>query len=228
MSEVVFDKRQFLLKIYELHDALTQKWAIVCKKNCSDCCTDHVLITGLEGILILEYIKSQNLQALLNNIHTIPSNKRFHPKTTINQEAWLASNDKPIPQPEDAPVHTCPFLTNHQCSIYPVRPMSCRTMVSSIICKQTGQATMSSFQMSVATLFYQFIEMLDAGGYYGNYLNILEMLTNPPETRSIQLALIESLLLKNQRIHQIMMPPEHQEEIIPIMDAIQKVFHSNT
>jgi len=215
-----------LKKIYEIHDQLTQKWALACKIFCSDCCTDRVLMTGLEGILIVEYLQAQNLNDIFQQVQTISPDKRYHPKTTINQEARLALNDQPIPEPEESPVHLCPFLTNDQCSIYPVRPMSCRTMMSSTACNKTGQAIMTSFQMSVASLFYQFIEMLDIGGYYGNYLNILEMLTTSPETHSIQLVLIKSSLLKNQRVYQVMMPPEHREELIPIMDTIQNVFHT--
>ena len=216
------------MKIFDIHDALTQNWNIACKKFCSDCCTDHVLMTGLEGSLILEYLKSHNQLKLLNRILTIPSNKRFHPKTTINQEAYLATNDKPVPEPEDAPIHICPFLIENQCEIYPVRPMICRSMVSSTICKQTGQAAMSSFQMSVATLFFQYIEMLDIGGCYGNYLSVLEMLTTSPETQSLQLVLTKSSLLKNQRIYQVMMPPEYQKKLIPIMEAIQNIFSEHS
>jgi Fe-S-cluster containining protein len=223
----VLNKRQILKKIYDIYDQLSQNWELACRKLCSDCCTDRVLITGLEGIFVLEYLQAHHLQKFLKKIQTIPPDNRYHPKTTINQESWLTVNDKPIPEPEEVPTHTCPFLTNDHCSIYPVRPMSCRTMVSSIPCRQTGQASMTSFQMSVATLFYQFIEMLDLDGYYGNYLNILEMLTTSPETQSIQLVLSKSSLLKNQRISHVMIPPEHQEELIPIMNAIQNSFRSN-
>jgi len=222
------NKRQALKKIYDIHDQLTQNWNLACQKYCSDCCTDHVLITGLEGILILEYLQEHNLQNYLQIIQKIPPKKRYQPKTTINQEAWLAMNDKLIPEPDESPVDFCPFLNQGQCAIYPVRPMSCRTMVSSTTCNQTGKASMTSFQMSVTTLFFQFTEMLDVGGYYGNYFNILEMLTTSPETQSIQLALIKAPLLKNQRIYQVMIPPEHQEEIIPIMNSIQNIFHKKS
>jgi Fe-S-cluster containining protein len=221
----MLNKRQILKTIYDIYDQLSKNWQLACKKSCLDCCTDHVLITGLEGVVILDYLKDHNLNGFLKNIQTILPDKRYHPKTTINQEAWLTVNDKPIPEPEEAPAHPCPFLTNRQCAVYPVRPMTCRTMVSSIPCNQTGQASMTSFQMSAATLFYQFIEMLDSDGYYGNYLNILEMLTTS-DTQSIQIVLSKSSLLKNQRISHVMIPPEHQKELIPIMNAIQHSFRS--
>jgi len=217
------DKRQFLKKLYDLHDHLTHGWKLACKKCCSDCCTDHIFMTGLEGLLIIEYLNAKNIQDFLHQ--AILPDKRYHPKTTINQEAWLALQDKPIPEPEDTPLNSCIFLTNDQCSIYPVRPMSCRTMVSTLPCHSAGHATMTSFQLSAATLFYQFIEMLDLGGYYGNYLNILEMLITPPETQSIQLIMTKTSLLRNHRIHHVMMPPEHRETLIPVMNEIQNVFH---
>jgi len=185
-------------------------------------------MTSLEGKLILDYLKKNNLQYFLQHTQKFPPKKRYHPKTTINQEAWLALKDDPIPEPEETPIKTCVFLTNNKCSIYPVRPMSCRAMVSSTPCHKTGHAAMTSFQMSVATLFYQFIEMLDINGDYGNYLDILEVLTISPETQSIQLILVKSFLLKNQRIYQVMMPPEHRDELIPIMDEIQCIFHTKT
>ena len=223
MSQV-YDKSQLLKNIYSIYNQLTNNWKLACRKGCSDCCTDRILMTSLEGMLINEYLKTNKLQESLQLIHRIPLEKRYHPKTTINQEAILALQNKPIPEPEEVPLKSCIFLTKKQCSIYPVRPMACRTMVSSLSCHKTGHASMTSFQMSVATLFYQFVEMLDTNGFYGNYLNILEMLTLSPETQSLQLILIKSSLLKNQRIHQVMMPPEHQEKLIPIMDTIQYIF----
>jgi len=223
VSEIL-DKRQLLIKLYEVHDTLTREWKIACKKYCSECCTDHICMTGLEGRLILEYLRIKKLQDFLNQ--AIRPDKRYHPKTTINQEAWLALHDKPIPEPEETPLNRCIFLTSDQCSIYPVRPMSCRTMVSTLSCHNAGHATMTTFQMSAATLFYQFIEMLDLGGYYGNYLNILEMLTTPPETQSIQLVMTKTPLLRNNRIHHVMIPPEHREELIPVMNEIQNVLHT--
>lgn len=212
--------------MYALYESHSNHYKLACKKFCSNCCTDRILMTSLEGSLIAAHIQQYNLHELLNQVKNIPPDKRYHPKTTINQESYLAYNDSPIPEPEEIQAHTCPFLTNDQCAIYPARPMSCRTMISSVPCQNMGYASMSSVQMSTATLFYQFIEMLDDGGYYGNFLNILEMLMLPADTQSLQLVLTKTPLLKNQRIHYVMIPPEHRDALIPIMNSIQQIFHN--
>ncbi|ETR73495.1 MAG: hypothetical protein OMM_00915 [Candidatus Magnetoglobus multicellularis str. Araruama] len=219
-----FDKKTVLQKMYQLYDQQSKNWPIACQCCCSHCCTDRIWMTTIEGSLIIDYIQKQNLQDILNQTQQIVPGRRYHPKTTINQEAFLSIQDAPIPFPDEFPFQECYFLRDNQCTIYPVRPMSCRTMISSVKCQKTGHADMTSIQISMATLFFQYIELLDQGGYYGNYLNIIEMLTSSPEIQPIQHALAKNDLLENTKIHFVMIPPQDRNALIPTMKAIQQCF----
>lgn len=218
------NKKDILTKIYAIFDQQAKSWTIACKKSCSDCCTDRIWMTSLEGQLIIDYLKSQSMLALLDKITQSPVQKRYHPKTTTNMEAILSVDDAPIPDPEnDNSFQTCPFLTNNECPIYPVRPMGCRTMVSTQPCHNKGFAEMSSLSMSIATVFSQYIEHIDTNGYYGNYVNIFEYLTTSPESMPIQHIMASECLLPNQPIKYLMIPPEHRSHIQKIMLQMQKI-----
>jgi len=215
------DKRKLLKHIYNTYDEYSQKWAIACQRYCSTCCTDRLWITTLEARFILDYLYTHNMKALLNKIHEIPASNRYHPKTTINQEAVMSVQDASIPEADETPLQTCIFLKNNECLIYPNRPMCCRSMVSQTKCMVDGYANMSPLHMSLATICYQFIEAFDIHGDYGNYLNILETLIVDPEIQPIQHTLSKQFVLKNQTIQYLMIPPEHQADLEPFIAAIQ-------
>ena len=218
------NKIELLKILYALFDQVADSWEIACKRTCSDCCTDRIWMTTIEGKLITEYIQSENMQNLYEKMNDIPINDRCHPKTTTNQEAILSVQDKPIPVPENHDIYnTCPFLSEHVCPIYPVRPMACRSMVSKTPCSEKGFAEMSPIAMSVSTVFSQYIEHIDSNGYYGNFMNILTLLTTPEESMPIQHVMAQGLSLKNIPMKYLMVPPEHRLQIQPILEKIHSM-----
>jgi len=219
----MINKIEILKKIYTIFDKQVESFSIACKHFCSDCCTDRIWMTSIEGELIIDYLRSKNDLSLLDKITNIPEQKRYHPKTTTNMEAKLSVEDAPIPAPEDNNLfQTCPLLTNNECPIYDVRPMACRSMISTIPCKNKGYAEMPPISMTISTVLSQYIEHIDINGYYGNYKNIFEYLTSSPDSMSIQHVMATEKLLPNQKIKYLMIPPEHRTHLQKIMKEIEQ------
>ncbi|WP_282036658.1 YkgJ family cysteine cluster protein [Saccharicrinis aurantiacus] len=98
--------------------AIEQETPIACKKGCKWCCYQPVYLTTNEALLIHEYMhqafdESQRARLLTNA------------KQRLKKTKGLEEEKK-----QDIS-HACPFLIEGACSIYPVRPMSCRVYLSS-------------------------------------------------------------------------------------------------
>ena len=109
----------------------------ICKKGCSYCCSQLIRIHEYEEITIIIYmlqeINKSTKELIINNTSNwidffnnetpeIPTEKDL-----IDFEITLAKNMIP-----------CPFLVDNCCSIYPVRPLTCRCFAfndNSLICK---------------------------------------------------------------------------------------------
>lgn len=77
---------------------------VACKKGCSFCCHMQVILTQVEA----DYIANKT---------GVPAKKLLQPPRTV-ADGWVDAT-KP-----------CPFLKSHQCTIYPFRPVNCRTYVN--------------------------------------------------------------------------------------------------
>ncbi len=77
-----------------------------CKKGCSFCCKIKVDAYDAEADLILDHCEKNNIPI---DVHKL---KR---QANMDQETWMLSPDA-----------ACVFLKNNACSIYEVRPISCR------------------------------------------------------------------------------------------------------
>lgn len=101
---------KFMDLIYSFFDAFSEqaKSHITCTKGCSFCCHDKIFLTKTESLPILEYIKEHNIKP-----DRILAKKQQRAKDFF-QLKWKDRK--------------CPFLDKDQnCSIYPVRPIICRS-----------------------------------------------------------------------------------------------------
>jgi len=141
--------------------------------------------------------------------------------------AKLCVADEPLPHENcDPDWGPCPLLTDEACPIYPVRPFSCRCMVSKQACKETGYAGMDEFVLTVNNVFLQFIEQVDQGGCFGNLTDVLLLLESGEGQKSCREGSLDCEahgLIPNEPAKILMVPPEHRLKIQPILVSLQNI-----
>lgn len=218
-------KQTALNELYSLFEETLAPFSHACHKGCDHCCSTHVTATTLEIWPIW-----QHLATLPNYDKTVfPSiDPDARPQITINDLAARCAKDEPVPdQPE--PVETserCPFLADHCCSIYPVRPFACRMMVSAHNCGDFGYAEVKPLILTLANVFMQAIEHLDQGGLTGHMNDLLhhfDGLNIQKEYRSGVPLKATPNLLPNQPLTTLMVPPEHRLQAMPVVQKINTI-----
>lgn len=210
-----------LLKhIYQVYGAFADELELACQPGCADCCTRNVTLTGLEARLLLDHIQSTGQTGLLERLRQQADHRRFFPRVTVNHLAELCLENQEPPDEEPDPAWgACPFLSDNHCPVYAARPFACRCMVSEHDCRRHGHAQVRPFWLTVHDLFLQYIEHIDAGGYFGNLTDILLYL-EPGEDGPVTRAAHEKRLLVNRPVRALMVPPRHRERIHPIVQAL--------
>lgn len=156
------EKARVLFDLYDKYAELAQPYtaSAVCRKGCADCCTNvgSVDITTLEGWVILKHLRG-----------LAPSTqKELSKKLKQNRKVKLESR-----------FARCAFLQRDDCcTIYPLRPFSCRRLYSIQPCGESGptvhrQAWETAEQICLA------IQQLDDTGYMGHMSYILQLLADP-------------------------------------------------
>ena len=150
------------------------------------------------------------------------------PKITINDLAARCAKDEPIPEQAEptAAADRCPFLMDHGCSIYPMRPFACRMMVSAHNCGEFGYADVNPLILTFANIFMQAIEHLDQGGLTGHMGDLLNHFNDEniqQEYTSGMPLKATPTLLTNQPLTTLMVPPEHRLQTMPVVQKINTV-----
>ncbi len=213
--------------IYRIEEDFGRGVEPVCRPGCAACCTARVTMTTLEGALITSHLARSGETQLLEKIRRRGDQDRFIPKITTNQLAaiCLRGEEPPTEEMAEAP-GTCPLLEGDRCTIYPVRPLACRTMISRVDCADTGFADMDDFSVTVSTVLMQYVEHIDADGCSGNFADVMLCLSSPANRtfyRQGALSCPENGLLRNRPIPALMIPPEHRERIRPLLEAVSKI-----
>ena len=166
-------------------------------------------MTTLEGYRILAHLEHTGDKACLERLTRPAPPGRFVPRVTINRMADICARggDPPDEQP-DPEAGPCPILTDRHCSFYPVRPFGCRCMVSARNCAETGFAEMDPFILTLNDIFLQHLEHIDAHGYTGNVVDVMQFFDG---------------LLANQPVFVLMIPPEHRNRIQPVLQQIRRI-----
>jgi len=184
-------------------------------------------MTTLEGYKILSYLESKNQKDLLQKVPSDSKAFRYTPLITTNQMARMGYEGKDIPE-EDMGEATdnCPILQDDECPIYAARPFGCRCMVSKHICHETGYAEVDPFIVTVNNVFMQFIEHIDEGGFFGNFIDVLLFLENRKSKtgdRSDDMEVSRFSLLTNHPMSVMLVPPEHRDKIQPIFESLKNI-----
>jgi len=148
-----------LKAIYRDHDAAVEgfKQKAVCRPGCAYCCTHYgtVDMTTLEGFVIRKHLASTDLSKKV----------RFQKRIKRNRRAK-----------ERGKTDICPFLSESQhCSIYAIRPFSCRQLYSLRDCDGNGP-TVHRQAVELARSTVTRLQRLDDTGYSGHMSFILELL----------------------------------------------------
>ncbi len=221
-----------LERIYGLFDSAMGHFVFACKKQCAQCCTCNVTATGLEAAYIFHRLDKAACQEMKLRLAAANAKKRYRPNSSTNGFARACMAGRDVEQEENNPAWgACPMLENGICTIYPVRPLGCRVMMSETICEQTGAADMPELALTITTVFMQFVEHLDAGGVYGSFLDLLEAWQNYEESRDQGIDVYTRMdlpcLVKNEKIPALMVPPEHRGSLSPIVRDLGAMMGEN-
>ncbi|QTA79703.1 Putative zinc- or iron-chelating domain-containing protein [Desulfonema limicola] len=225
MKSALKTKLAALEHIYLVYDRYSQDWETACRRFCSRCCTRNLIVTSIEAYKIAEYLENRGESFLIEKLSASADLRRFQPLITTNKMAELCSNGREIPEEESNPQWgPCPLLENDECPVYEVRPFGCRCMVSSQDCNKTGYADMEPFIVTVNNVFLQYIEHIDADGYTGNLTDMLIFMGHLENRSLFEKGVLKTAsenLISNHQAGVLMIPPEHQLRIKPILKALQ-------
>ena len=218
-----------LNQIYALFETFAQKQSLACERRCATCCTGNMTLTTLEGLKIISDLDASQKATLARRIQKAVAQKRYQPKISTNQIARICMHGGDLPEEVLDPAWgRCPLLIDQECPIYTLRPFSCRCMMSRRNCSQSGFADMDEFTLTVADLFNQFIEHLDAGGLNGNLIDVMLFLDQSENLRAYQEGQTDLAgpgLVQNYPIPVLMIPPEHRLRIRPVLEPLTRIFH---
>lgn len=210
-------------RIYACYDALAKGFTTACTRGCSLCCTRDVTITSLEGRYLIRHVQKMGAQDLLSSL-----DESAHPGSagkiiTTNAFARLCFSGKDLP--EDAPRSAhgpCKLLSSRECPIYEARPFGCRCFFSTQPCEKEGCAVVDPYLLTLNTVFLQFIEHVDAGGFSGRLEPVLVALTRAAPSPTTSNTPLDHLTA-NHPIAGLLIPPEHRSGMKPIVADLARI-----
>jgi hypothetical protein len=220
-------KLSILDQIYKIYNDFIRTQDLACRKYCSVCCTSNVTLTTIEGYKIVDDLIVNKKFDLFGNLQKALPTNNFRPRTTTNRIAQLCAEGKNFSEADPSLyAGVCPLLTKQSCSIYGARPFGCRCLVSRQPCEKKGFAEIDDFVLTVNTLFMQVIEHVDRHGLSGNLTDVLLFLGSNDERLSGQKTIVkisQKNLIPNQPLTILMIPPEHRDQIKPLLRSLQNI-----
>lgn len=220
-------KKAILTTIYDRFGHWSTAWRFSCRSGCSTCCTTSVTVTALEGRRILEYCHNNDrLEWLVSKLAIDDS---LQPQTQTTNEFVAATLDGlDLVQ---SPLHSqnaCPFLDGAMCTIYEVRPFSCRCFASTKPCNELNTATVSDDYLYGSTATLQLIEHLGQFDSWGYLPDVLLFEASRKDTTSLLChnqgkQLLKRLIPRLRRAQPFpgfFLPEENKKTITPLLDAI--------
>jgi len=213
-----------LYQIYGLYDDFSNGLSMACKRGCSMCCTQNVTMTTLEGRGIIEYLSLNDQEALLSFNRGTSHSECYRPTMTTNDFAlFCLKGEDPPEEQSDYSGLACRFLLKNECVIYDARPFGCRCFFSTQVCEAEPCAVVDPFLLTVNTVFLQFIEHIDTDGFFGNLNDILTFLAPEDRNNLTNNSVHLSTLPRNRTIPGLLIHPEHQERMGPILNDLKRI-----
>jgi len=185
-------KKEVLNGIYTVYSHWVERFPLACQKGCAACCTQSVIMTSLEGEVILDFIKIKGREKWLLEKLAQAAPGKSKAAITMNQFAEACLNHREIDEDTSGSwdFTPCVFLEESSCLIYEVRPFGCRSFGSLVRCTTDRAAEITPIHLTVNTVFTQIIEHVCSDvGYLSTMADILYSLINC-ETRDGKMHLL--------------------------------------
>lgn len=174
-------KQTILNKIYEIFADWAKLGKFSCSAGCATCCTRNVTLTNQEAKRILNYFStSERANSLLEILTALELSS---PPGQTTNEYILSCIEGREKQEKTANTGGCPFLADNLCTIYPVRPFSCRCFASTTICTTQSTAAVPDHYLYGSMAVMQLIEHLDQFNSWGIMTDMLLVLSQTKQYR---------------------------------------------
>ncbi len=218
-------KEEVLLGMYQEFETWSAEPA-ACQKGCAVCCTQNVMITAVEGELIHKHIREKGqIKWFAEKLQQ--KGMTLRPESTTNGFAASCLQGEDVEPGTYGNSDPCPFLEENSCTIYEVRPFSCRCFVSANTCQPGKSAVVSEAYLSASSAVMQLIEHLGQGEYIGNMCDVLLALCDLPENRKYREYLPASLpdqgranVVKALPLPGFLLLEEEMERVQPLLTAL--------
>ncbi len=164
--------------LYQAFARLGQGWPVACQAGCQACCSDRLLLTTLEGSLMLTRLAELGRQDLAETVagQALAASAAGRVQVSMNTLAQLCLTGQEPPAGERWPEQAaaCPLLEGGLCLVYEARPLACRGMFSQQPCQAGGEAVQDPWWVTLTTAFFQLVEHLDAGGGFGSLAQVFK------------------------------------------------------
>lgn len=208
-------KEKILFAIFNRFDEWSTHLDFACRKGCSLCCTQNVTITALEGHLIHRFIQKRKPQNWLSE-KLVALTPPPPPKLTANTfAAACISGTENIPE-EEKSTSPCPFLEENHCSIYLVRPFSCRCFGSLKKCTPFETALLPEYYLSASTMVLQVLEHLSQNSHWGTLVDVLRVLAELPTPGNVT----PPQTLMGQPLSGFMMPEKEADKVQEFLEHL--------
>ena len=212
--------------IYDLFSDWAKDNSFYCSKGCSTCCTQNVSLTTLEARRIAHFLVENNtVDKISNKLDSSSGVKGPHQSTNQYVQEILTGKAG-----EEEPVdlsRSCPFLEDNICSIYAVRPFSCRCFSSNVPCSQSTSAEVPQHYLLGSLAVMQILEHLDHPRNWGYLTDMLLVILNTPEFQHQKTTCenphknkSQSALLTSQKISGFFLPESEKKKIAPLLQSI--------
>ena len=219
---MIGQKIKILEAIFEQYQHWIKNETFHCHRGCSLCCTQNVMITEVEGQYIYNFILQENRDKwFAEKLLQEKQINHVHQTTNGFARICIEKNTDYVDAEQPNSAGKCPFLDENCCTIYAVRPFSCRSFASSQNCQNDGTAHLSEKLLVINTVSMQLVEHLGQKGYWGNMLDVLMALSQHKINAAVKNHINDNMAVKRatmstltaEPIPGFLLKPEEEKEV---------------